>query len=714
MVPKNASKPAIQNPYIKEHSRKAVPSYENALSSKVERITSSGHTNKRLTAKHETEESSALEVWTSEHASPKDDPLVASALVIAASDKAGMEGIDRQRIDEIILRESGNSLFIQQQRRRDQKVDERIAGLRAKLQKENENDPKWKTFYERAIEKCVPGILAARPIRSTCVVVDMDMFYMACELLERPELASEPACVGENMILTSNYLARKYGVRSAMAGWIGDRLVEELSSGTKKLIHVPSRFDLYRTKSHQVRNVLSQYDPHLRCYSLDEAYMDLGPYLALKLTRNWDHERISAVLAGSQSGDGNKDREGDGSSVPVDSKIASQNILTTFLPKDCLEAAARVLQDMRSRVTEVTGGLTCSAGLAPNFLLSKIASDRNKPNGQCLVPSDHESIIGFLHPLPTRKVSGIGRVTAKILSSFGIATVADLYRERSLVRFLFQEASAEFLLRASIGCSGSDERNADDVETDDGPGQKGISRERTFAAKESWTAINLKLEEIAELLSSDMKHKNIFAHTVTVKVKLRSFDCLSRGRSLGRGVFIQAAADLRPIALDLLRELKDEFSGSFAVRLLGIRCSSFMGESHDKSQKLIETYLAAKPRASVNTQSLLKMEDSDSTPSPSKSQSSAFHTSEATDENYSPVAHDEIQETNVRCPVCGRELDGRKNDILNQHLDACLNRHTVQAVVRESYGPGGPDKDDLHQESRKRQRLRDYFGTQTD
>ncbi|EEC50926.1 predicted protein, partial [Phaeodactylum tricornutum CCAP 1055/1] len=460
-----------------------------------------------------------------------------------------MEGIDRQRIDEIILRESGNSLFIQQQRRRDQKVDERIAGLRAKLQKENENDPKWKTFYERAIEKCVPGILAARPIRSTCVVVDMDMFYMACELLERPELASEPACVGENMILTSNYLARKYGVRSAMAGWIGDRLVEELSSGTKKLIHVPSRFDLYRTKSHQVRNVLSQYDPHLRCYSLDEAYMDLAPYLALKLTRNWDHERISAVLAGSQ-----------------------------------------VLQDMRSRVTEVTGGLTCSAGLAPNFLLSKIASDRNKPNGQCLVPSDHESIIGFLHPLPTRKVSGIGRVTAKILSSFGIATVADLYRERSLVRFLFQEASAEFLLRASIGCSGSDERNADDVETDDGPGQKGISRERTFAAKESWTAINLKLEEIAELLSSDMKHKNIFAHTVTVKVKLRSFDCLSRSRSLGRGVFIQAAADLRPIALDLLRELKDEFSGSFAVRLLGIRCSSFMGESHDKAQKSIDTY----------------------------------------------------------------------------------------------------------------------------
>ena len=62
----------------------------------------------------------------------------ASALVISAADKAGMEGIDRAAIDAIILKESGNSLFMQQQRRRDDKVNGRIAAFREKFTKMQE------------------------------------------------------------------------------------------------------------------------------------------------------------------------------------------------------------------------------------------------------------------------------------------------------------------------------------------------------------------------------------------------------------------------------------------------------------------------------------------------------------------------------------------------------------------------------------------------
>ena len=141
----------------------------------------------------------------------------AAALVIAASDKAGMEGIDRAAIDAIILKESGNLLCMQQQRKRDAKVNEKIQILKAKLQGAR-ND--WRRPLERQIDQDMYSWIAQRSPRSGKVVVDMDMFYMACELLSRPDISDDtPACVGgPGMITTSNYAARRFGVRSAMPG----------------------------------------------------------------------------------------------------------------------------------------------------------------------------------------------------------------------------------------------------------------------------------------------------------------------------------------------------------------------------------------------------------------------------------------------------------------------------------------------------------------
>ena len=92
---------------------------------------------------------------------------------------------------------------------------------------------------------------------------------------------------------------------------------------------------------------------------------------------------------------------------------------------------------MRQKVFEATGGLTCSAGLANNFMLSKIASDLNKPNGQCIVGPTNKEILNFLRPMKVRKIGGIGRVTEKILNAFGIKTVQELYDHRTLVQFIF-------------------------------------------------------------------------------------------------------------------------------------------------------------------------------------------------------------------------------------------------------------------------------------
>jgi DNA polymerase kappa len=715
------------------------------------------------------------------------DGISASALVIAAADKAGMEGIDRARINSIILRESGSSLFIQQQRRRDAKVDERIASLRTKLQEQEQKEiglSKWKHTVCNEIDREIPKILSQRPVRSSAVVVDMDMYYMACELLTRPDLEKQPACVGKGMILTSNYLARRYGVRSAMAGWIGDKLVEELSNGKEHLVHVPSNFALYNEKSLVVRKVLAEYDPHLRAYSLDEAYMDLGPYLALKLSKRWDHDQIRAALSASAAKEMNENEnnetghqvggcELDQEDTDTDQAAAwtrSQLILASYKPSDCLQAASKIVNEMRQRVCDETGGLTCSAGVAPNFMLAKIASDRNKPNGQLLVGSDHDSVVDFLYPLSTRKVSGIGRVTEKILSAFGVQTVRDLYEQRALVRFLFQPASAKFLLRASLGCSSSDEKAPSEEETSSTTthGQKGISRERTFPSGRSWAEINSKLEDVGRLLSKDMEKKKIWAHTITIKVKLHTFDCLSRSKTLPRGNYLQGADDMVALATDMLREIRKEFKGGggqdkFNVRLLGIRCSNFQDDD-DRSgsnQMNIEKFLESKPPAVQsppprinNASSLLPgHEDLNSrsptaattTTRPAKKQPGASKTtstltsalsttvnstkstpkgatatSATTKSDATAETETTKQEEEVHCPICKNAwFCVSDNDGLNRHVDACLNGSMVRRAAQEesvtaaaaaAKENGNGRRDSNSSGPSKRQRWTDFFG----
>jgi DNA polymerase kappa len=672
----------------------------------------------------------------------------ASALVISASDKAGMDGIDRSRIDSIILRESGNSLFMQQQRKRDLKVDEKIAECKRRLFQHDKSNPQWRSELQKQIDKEVPGIIAKRPIRSTCVVVDMDMFYMACELLARPDLIDKPSCVGGGMILTSNYKARRYGVRSAMAGWIGDKLVEELSGGKEKLIHVPSNFDLYQQKSAVVRSALAEFDPNLRAYSLDEAYLDMGPYLALKLTKQWDHQQIKTALAAKINTctlndetivvdateftldetdvvDDTESSHDDDDDARDD--CSSRDVLEQFSSSFCERVLSEIVHDMRNRVCQQTGGLTCSAGLAPNFLLAKIASDKNKPNGQCMVGSSHDDVIAFLYPMATRKVSGIGRVTDKMLNAFSISTVQQLFEERALVRFLFQRATSASLLYASLGCSPFNGAVADFGAESCG-GQKGISRERTFSTGRSWAEINARLEGIGQLLSSDMKRKNIWARNITIKVKLHTFDCLSRSKTMSAGIYIQNDEDLVRSATEMLRELRNEFKGNqFSVRLLGIRCSNFRDDNEQKAGGGIERFLQHKVDSRTpniadsipNCHEINWRHQDDAYRAPGETTEILLPPLKGSDVEVvgSPlVLGTETGSTSVdvpttpvhtaciECPLCQKSFASVDNDGLNRHIDQCLNGSMVRQAVREAR-----TADTL--EARKKRRLLDYFGS---
>ncbi len=203
--------------------------------------------------------------------------------------------------------------------------------------------------------------------------LDMDCFYAAIEMRERPELAGKPVAVGgssgRGVLTTCNYEARKYGCRSAMPAFKARALCPQL-------VLLPVRFDLYRRESMRLREIFARYTPLIEPLSLDEAYLDV-------------------------------------------SHLGSE--------------AASVAWAIRERIREETG-LTASAGIAPNKFLAKVASEWNKPDGQFEIRA--EEIESFLTDLPVDKIWGVGKRTAQRLREAGIATCGELRRrsEVDLVR----------------------------------------------------------------------------------------------------------------------------------------------------------------------------------------------------------------------------------------------------------------------------------------
>jgi DNA polymerase-4 len=197
--------------------------------------------------------------------------------------------------------------------------------------------------------------------------VDMDCFYAAIEMRERPELAGRPIAVGGNsgrgVLTTCNYEARAFGCRSAMPSFKARQLCPDL-------VLLPVRFGLYREVSQEIRRIFSEFSPLVEPLSLDEAYLDV-------------------------------------------SHLSSEG--------------RSIAWEIRDRIRQETS-LTASAGIAPNKFLAKIASDWRKPDGQFEVLADEA--LDFLTALPVRKIWGVGEATSKRLEALGIRTCGDL-RERS-------------------------------------------------------------------------------------------------------------------------------------------------------------------------------------------------------------------------------------------------------------------------------------------
>jgi len=657
----------------------------------------------------------------------------AKNLLISASDKAGMGGIDRQRINAILLRESGKSDFMKRQVAMDDASNKRIQQMKERLEEKDATSTNdWrKEIKQSIVDPMLKRYRSQRRPISTCCVIDMDSFFISCHILDNPHLADVPACVGgTSMISTSNYVARKYGVRAAMPGYLGSILVDELSNGKEKLKFVKSDFSLYRKKSAEVKDILLQYDPSLSMGSLDEAYMDIESYLSIYLDdKVLSHEDINTILKNKAS-----------------QTNQTQQLHERFPILVIHKAAQELLHAIRQKVKDITG-LTCSAGLCNNYLLAKVASDINKPNGQFFLGSEENDIKTFIKTLPTRKICGIGRVMEKTLRGVcDIETVQDLYNKRAEVYFLFKPASAQSLLRVSIGYSESKHResNEDGDDTEEALHRKGISTERTFSPTSDWIQMCTKLEGISMSLVQDLREKSLRPKTITLKIKLANFDILTRATTRDIALFgaknqRQSAQDLVDIVIRLLKDAKREHDKKnkapaelstkkipFSVRLLGVRCSNFqIGKDNQSS---IIHYQVTKGSSDTDK---VSADSSSDKRSPVKNPYSPKLTNEHVEKKRvnskinpehslgikpspsNPKAGNNITSTenantdfgtDIQCPICQAYFKSGKVDI-NAHIDSCLNAATVKQLAKE-------ETHEWNQRNKKKKRkLGDFFGS---
>jgi DNA polymerase IV (archaeal DinB-like DNA polymerase) len=200
--------------------------------------------------------------------------------------------------------------------------------------------------------------------------IDIDAFYVSCELRDRPDLAGRPVIVGPDpsagptrgVVLSASYEARAFGVRSAMP-------VGEAGRRCPTAVWISADFPKYGRAADEVRELLTERFGEAIPLSIDEAAV-----------------RIEVV----------DDAE-----------------------------AGRIALDLQRQMRE-TLRLPASIGVATSRAVAKIASDRAKPGGVVVVRP--ESVAAFLAPLPARSIPGVGPKTEARLASYGVATIGDLAR----------------------------------------------------------------------------------------------------------------------------------------------------------------------------------------------------------------------------------------------------------------------------------------------
>ncbi|XP_047185234.1 DNA polymerase kappa isoform X2 [Scophthalmus maximus] len=493
--------------------------------------------------------------------------------------KAGMEGLDRDKINKIIMESSKGSRFYENELKREQQVNQRIEKMM--LQKAQVTEQQLQKAQAQ-VDRMASAVEKTRDLSRVIVHVDMDAFYAAVEMRDCPELKDKPMAVGSmSMLSTSNYHARKYGVRAAMPGFIAKKLCPNL-------VIVPTNFDKYRAVSDEIREIFADYDPHFQPMSLDEAYLDFTDHLHQR--QHWPESSRTHRLRGSSATTDEEQSELPQGAVPEVKDLSPILFEDSPSSSPCLPgsdgiAAApgfgafevfgtsveEAVREMRFRIEQKTT-LTASAGIAPNMMLAKVCSDKNKPNGQYRLPPTRAAVMDFIQSLPVRKVSGIGKVSEKMLNALGISSCSHLGQQMALLSLLFSETAWHHLMQVSLGL-----------------GSTYIPR--TFKELNKAEEQFSLCRELCGDLAEDMKKEDLKGKTVTLKLKNVKFEVKTRALTLPYAV--ATVDEIFAVAKDLLKtEMENESPQPLRLRLMGVRLSAFVSSDDKKPlQKSIIGFL---------------------------------------------------------------------------------------------------------------------------
>ncbi len=223
-------------------------------------------------------------------------------------------------------------------------------------------------------------------------------------------------------------------------------------------------------------------------------------------------------------------------------------------------------------------------------------------------------------------------------------------------------------------------------EDDEAVHRKGISHERTFAPMSSWSDLCNKLETITLSLVHDLRERNLMPKTVTLKVKLASFDILTRALTRNMAFVFDpnstqssSPQELVDISVNLLKEAKrdrDKMNkGRFTVRLLGVRCSNF--QLHKETQFSLDKYCqtTCRPPPIINPYASPKREvlASNST--------NCLEETSSPKEDAKKAPHGNLGQ--ISCPMCNKIFPSDQNHALNTHIDSCLNATTIRELCKE-------------------------------
>lgn len=373
---------------------------------------------------------------------------------------------------------------------------------------------------------------SANPARAARYIahLDMDAFYASVELLRYPQLRGRPVVVGgrrrnaqddagdaalrtlsgytgRGVVTTSTYEARALGVFSAMGLMKAAKLAPDA-------VLLPADFEAYRKYSALFKDAVRAIAPQVEDRGIDEIYIDLS----------------EAVAASAAEG-----------------------------APDPWARARAIALDIQRAVREATG-LSCSIGITPNKLLSKIASELNKPGGVSVIRPDE--VRSIVWPMAVRKINGIGPKANAKLECLGVTTIGELAgKDEAWLVEQFGRSHGAWMYRAARG---EDDRP---VVTWSEP--KSISRETTFEDdlhpvrdKARLTTI---FTELCQRVAGDLQRKGYAGRTIGLKIRYDNFQTVTRDLTIEHPT--QDAKTIRRAAGECLKRVPLERR----IRLLGVR-----------------------------------------------------------------------------------------------------------------------------------------------